>query len=153
MSRGKIYIKDLTNTEISTLEEGWRNGNSHAFRNRCQCILLSHASYDVSALSELFSVSAKTIYQWLKNWKKHGIIGLITKPGQGRKPKLSLDNEEHVKIVEKAVKDAAENGTNMKAQIIEKLDIKEPFSDRTLRRFLKKRLMPTKDFVDIAKKQ
>lgn len=140
MSRKKVFIENLNDTEKSMLEEGWKNGKSHVFRNRCQGILMSHQGYDAKAISNLFSVRKRTVYEWLKNWKKSGIIGLITKPGQGRKPRLCIQNEEHIKVVEKAVLNAAENGINMADEILSKLEIKEGFCNRTLRRFLKKKL-------------
>lgn len=152
MSRKRVYVETLSNIEKSNLTDGWQKGKSPSFRNRCQAMLMSNKGYKSEELSDLFSVSKRTIYDWIKAWKKEGIIGLITKPGQGRKPKLSIDNEEHVKVVETAVKNAAEKGTNMKDEIIEKLELEEDFSDRTLRRFLQKKTMLTRDFVDTVKK-
>lgn len=151
MSRKKVFIENLNNTEKTTLEEGWKNGKSYAFRNRCQGILMSYQGHDAETIAKLFSMTKRTVYEWLKNWKKYGIMGLITKPGQGRKPTLSIHNDNHVNVVEKAVKNAAETGTNMTDEILQKLDIKQGFSQRTLRRFLKKRTMLTSDFVDSQK--
>lgn len=153
MSRKKVFIENLNDTETSTLKEGWKNGKNYAFRNRCQCILMSEKGYDAEALARLFSVRIRTIYSWLNNWKKYGVIGLITKPGQGRKPRLSIHNEEHVKVVEKAVKNAAENGANMADEIIAKLDIKEGFSNRTLRRYLQKKNYAYKRLRRFTKKK
>ena len=133
------------------MQDGWAYGKSHAFRNRCQAILLSNVDYNVEELVKIFSVSKNSIYTWIKNWKNHGILGLITKAGQGRKPTLSIENETHVKVVEIAVKNAAEKGVNMKEEIIEKLGLENEFSDRTLHRFLQKKTMRTKDFVDTVK--
>lgn len=140
MSRKKTIIEDLTDTDFTMLNEGWKNGKSHVFRNRCQCILMSHQGHDVKELSKMFSVRTRTIYTWLNNWRKIGIMGLITKPGQGRKPNISIDNKEHVKVLEKAAKNAAEKGTNMLEEVVDKLEIKQGISQRTLRRALKKKL-------------
>jgi transposase len=151
MGRKKVYIEEITKEEIKMLEAGWKDGKSHAFRNRCQCILLSNKGNDVEELSKIFSVTKETIYEWLKAWKKDGIIGITTKSGQGRIPILSVTNEKHVKVVENAAKQAAEKGINMTEEIVNKLDLKDVFSKRTLRRFLKKKTMPTKDFVGYQK--
>ena len=153
MGRNKTYIKVLTEAEEVTLEQGWKNGKSHIFRQRCHSILLSYQKMDVPTLATTLSVTTSTIYTWIREWKKHGIIGLITQPGQGRKPKLSIDNKEHIKVVEKAVKNAAEKGINMKDEIEQELEIEGGISNRTLRRFLKKKITPTRDFVDILRKQ
>ena len=151
MSRKRINISELSELEKSNLKDGWKYGKSHSFRNRCQAVLLSSENYNSESLSEIFSVRKDTIYTWIKNWKNHGILGLITKPGQGRKPTLSIENETHVKVVEIAVKNAAEKGVNMKDEIIEKLGLENEFSDRTLHRFLQKKTMHTRDFVDTVK--
>lgn len=121
MSRKRVNIIELSELEKSNLKDGWQYGKSYAFRNRCQAILLSNEDYNSEELVKVFSVSQNTIYTWIKKWKNQGITGLITKLGQGRKPTLSIDNEEHVKVIESAVKNAAENGVNMKEEIIEKL--------------------------------
>lgn len=152
MSRKKVFIKNLSDTEITMLEEGWKNGKSHAFRNRCQCILMSFKGYQVQQLSNMFSVQKNTIYIWLRSWKKAGIIGILTKPGQGRKPNLCIDNKEHIKVVKKAAKNAAEKGTNMLNEVISELDLKQDISEKTLRRFLKKKAMVTRGFVEKQKK-
>ncbi len=152
MSRKRAFVEELLELEISNLTDGWKYGKSHAFRNRCQGVLLSHKGKKIEELSEIFSVSKNTAYTWVKNWKKYGIIGLITKPGQGRKPTLSINNEKHIEVVETAVRNAAEKGVNMKDEIIEKLAMKDGFSNRTLRRFLQKKTTPTRDFVSSVKK-
>ena len=151
MSRKRVNVSELSELEKSNLKDGWQYGKSHAFRNRCQAILLSNDNHNSEVLAQIFSVGKNTIYTWIRNWKRHGIIGLITKPGQGRKPTLSLNNEEHVKVVENAVKNAAERGVNMKEEIIEKLGLENEFSDRTLHRFLQKKTMLTRDFGNTAK--
>lgn len=151
-----MNIRELSELEKSNLQDGWTYGKSHAFRNRCQAILLSNEGYNVEELVKIFSVSKNSIYTWIKKWKNQGVTGLITKPGQGRKPTLSIENETHVKVVEIAIKNAAERGVNMKEEIIEKLvpiaiGIENEFSDRTLHRFLQKKSMLTRDFVNTAK--
>ena len=151
MSGKKVFIEGLNDAEISTLTEGWKNGKSHAFRNRCQCVLLSFRGYDVESLCQIFSKNKNTIYEWLRNWNKSGILGIITTPGQGRKPILSMDNAQHVKIIEAAVKNAAETGANMTDEVQQKLDLEGGFSQRTLRRFLQKKSTLTRDFVDFPK--
>lgn len=151
MSRKRINISELSELEKSNLKDGWKYGKNHSFRNRCQAILLNNENYNSESLAEIFSVRKDTIYTWIKNWKNHGILGLITKSGQGRKPILSIENETHVKVVETAVKNAAVKGVNMKDEIIEKLGLENEFSDRTLHRFLQKKTMGTRDFVATVK--
>lgn len=138
MSRRKRYIENLTAQDIENLEAGFKTGKSARFRNRCHCILLSYKRYDISQLQEIFDQSESTIYNWLNRWDTSGFEGLKTKPGQGRKPALSVDNEKHVEVVKKAVKKRAETGANILSQIEEELDMEGELSMKMLRPFLKK---------------
>ncbi len=152
MSRKKRFIKDLTEEDLNELKEGRKNGKSYQFRDRCHCIILSFLGFEIKDLSLLFDVGQNTIRIWFDSWEKEGIKGLKNKSGQGRKPKISINNKEQVKVVENAAKNAAEKGVNMLDEIEEKLDIEGGFSQRTLRRFLKKKSMLGKDFVIARKK-
>ncbi len=38
---------------------------------------------------EIFSVSCKTIYNWLNRWESEGMVGLYNKHGRGCKPKFN----------------------------------------------------------------
>ena len=96
------FVK-LTEPELTTLQEGHKNGTQFQFRNRCQCLLLSNQGKTVSQLAQFFEVSKITIYSWFDGWEENGIVGLMNKPGRGRKPLLSLQNPRHVKSVKQAV--------------------------------------------------
>ena len=135
MSRKKRFIEKLTQEQISSLEEGYKNGHCHPYRERCQCILLSYEGKTVQELAELYDVRTRTIYAWFNRWEAAGIKGLGTKPGRGRKPKLCLDNEQHVKQVRKAIKQEAQKLDRVLSKLEEELNI--PMSKRTLQRFLK----------------
>jgi Transposase and inactivated derivatives len=97
------FVK-LTEAELKTLQEGHKNGSQFQFRNRCQCLILSHQGKTVPKLTQLFDVSRVTIYSWFDDWEKRGITGLMNKPGRGRKPILSVQNSEHVKLVKALIK-------------------------------------------------
>ena len=148
MSRQKLFIESLTDTEKITLEQGYKNASSIELRERCHAVLLSQKRYSVQQLAEVFSKTENTIRTWLNNWKKYGISGIISKPGRGDKPRLSLDNQKHVKVVEKAVKNAAKNGTNMLEEVNRELDLEKPICKATLNRFLIKKTIVTRGFVN-----
>lgn len=135
MSRKKRFIEKLTQEEIAQLEDGYKNGHSHPFRERCQCILLSYQGKTVQELALLYDVRTRTIYAWFNRWEAEGIKGLGTKPGRGRKPKLCLDNEAHVTQVHQGIKQDAQKLDGLLAELEEA--IKMPLSKRTLQRFLK----------------
>ena len=137
MSRKKTFVKELTELEISNLEEGYKYGPSPDFRNRCQMILLSYRGFEVKAITSALGVCAHTVYANIKGWKTHGLPSLIRRPGQGRKPTLRADNEQHVQATRKAVKKYPQDSSQILRELEEMLDI-EPIHECTLRRFLKK---------------
>lgn len=141
MSRKKTFISNLEMPEIAQLKRGKKHGKSDAFRIRCQAILLSNKGYTTSEISKILSVSISSVFKWFSAWKKDGFEGLKTKAGQGRKALLSVNNQKHVKAVEKAIEKSNETGANLLAEVDAELDLNEGLSMRMLRAFLKKTVM------------
>jgi len=82
---GGVNTPLLTPPQRRELETGFRDGKSHCFRMRCQCILLKsegRISKDVGSITGMCNVSVDT---WVKRYKAEGLSGLSTKPGRGRK--------------------------------------------------------------------
>lgn len=128
------FVK-LTGAEVITLQEGHKNGSQFQFRNRCFCLILSNQGKSVSQLAEFFEVSRITIYAWFDSWDNNGIIGLMNKPGQGRKSILSLQNPAHIKSVKAAI---GKNPQSVKCMVAElESKIGAPMHPETLKRFLK----------------
>lgn len=128
------FVK-LTEAELITLQEGHKNGSQFQFRNRCFCLILSNQGKNVSQLTEFFEVSRITIYSWFDAWDKNGIVGLMNKPGQGRKSILSLQNPSHIKSVKAAIR---KNPQSVKAVVAElESKIGSQMHPETLKRFLK----------------
>lgn len=128
------FVK-LTEAELKTLQEGHKNGSQFQFRNRCFCLILSSQGKSVPELTEVFEVSRLTIYSWLDAWDKHGIVGLMNKPGRGRKPILSVQNSAHVKSVKAAI---GRNPQSVKAAVAElESKLGAEMHPETLKRFLK----------------
>lgn len=136
MSRNKKYIEVLTAEEEAALKSGHKLGTQYQFRNRCECILLSNARYDVPALSIRFKVCERTIYVWLSTWENGGIEGLRNSPGQGRKPKLNKDDAEQVLKIKELIKNENQNLNQIVGHIEETMSVQ--LSKKTLIRFLKK---------------
>lgn len=128
------FIK-LTDVELKTLQEGHKNHLQFQFRNRCQCLLLSHQGMSVSQLAKLFEISEITVYSWFDRWEKKGLCALINKPGRGRKPILSLQNSAHLKCVKKAVQKNPQSVKAIVAELETALDTE--MSTDTVKRFLK----------------
>lgn len=137
MSRQKVFIEQLTENELLNLEDGHKYGKSPDFRNRCHMILLSHRGFEVKQIRRIVDVCAQTVYKTMQKWQAHGIIGLIRRAGQGRKPYLRQENAEHVQAVQNAAKHHAQSTTDMLQELQAELGIAK-INERTLRRFLKK---------------
>lgn len=135
MSRKKRFIS-LTESEIITLQEGHKNGKQYQFRNRCQSLLLSNEGHEVKELSQIFNSSIQTIYKWFDRWELNGIAGIMNRSGQGRKAKLSLDNEQHVKTLEQLAEDNYQDVERIRIELEKKFDL--TLSSDTVKRFLKK---------------
>ena len=134
----------LNTEEIITLKEGMKNGSAHLFRQRCHCLLLSGEGRAVKDLTEIFKVSANTVYGWLNRWEGKGIVGLRDLPGRGRKPILGAADLAQVKQRVQA------NAQQLRvARVALKADLEREFSDKTLRRYLKNLLADIKDGANV----
>lgn len=138
------YIKELTAEQIEELTKGYKQGSTHSYRRRCQCILLSYQGQRVPQLSKHFEVSQISIYKWFNRWEFQGIEGLKIRPGRGRKRKLDIDNTAHVKQVKQSLGKENRNLNQLKSELESSLGLE--ISKVTLRRFLKKLVTDINDF-------
>lgn len=91
---GRVNTPVLSEVQRTELENGLKTGQSHAFRMRCQCILLksdNRTSKDVGLIVGMCHVSVNS---WLLRYKKQGINGLLTQKGRGRKRKIEKTKDE-----------------------------------------------------------
>ena len=106
--------------------------------------VLSSAGSEVKDLTEIFQVSANTVYGWLNRWEGKGIVGLRDLPGRGRKPILGAADLAQVKQRVQA------NAQQLRvARVALKADLEREFSDKTLRRYLKNLLADIKDGANV----
>jgi len=131
---GKIKKLELSVAESEALEKGYRSGEKHTFRRRCQMILLKSEGLTNKKIGELFSCHQMTVYGWVKRYETEGISGLQTKEGSGRAPILRTA-EDLARVREKVSLHRQRIGM-AKAELEEELG--KNFSEKTLRRFLKK---------------
>src|ERR671912_1806862 len=90
---GKIKTVELTRAQRAALEKGSRTGSSHAFRLRCQMILLKSERRTAVEIADLLGCCEVVVNNWLKRYEAEGIEGLRTKPGRGRKPVLDAEKD------------------------------------------------------------
>jgi transposase len=131
MSRIKVIT--LTPEQQTALEHGYRTGQSAAFRQRCQIILLKSQSRTSQDVARIVGCCEMVVNNWMARYQREGIDGLHTKPGRGRK--AILDAQTDLEQVREAVRGDRQRLRVAKADLEEALG--KSFSDKTLRRFLK----------------
>ena len=130
---GKIKTVELTKAQRAALEKGYRTGSSHAFRLRCQLILLKSEQRTAAEIADLLGCCEVVVNNWLKRYESEGINGLRTRPGRGRKP--VLDAEQDLPSVKAAV---AANRQRISLAVAElEVELGKTFSTKTLQRYLK----------------
>ena len=85
---------DLTAAEKAALEKGFKQSSSKRFSQRCHMILLKHQCLSSHQIADIYGVTFQPVNSWVKRYIEHGIEGLQTKPGQGRKPILNKQEDE-----------------------------------------------------------
>jgi transposase len=133
---GKIKVIKLTDEQENDLENGYRNGKTHTFRNRCQMVLLKSKKRTSLEVASLLGCCEVVVNNWLKRYEEEGIEGLKTRPGRGRPPILSSQNPEHLKQVKAQIEKHPNSVKTVIANLAEDLNLS--MSEDTLKRFLKK---------------
>ena len=130
---GKTKVIELTKEQREELENGYRTGQTHSFRARCQMILLKSENRTSLEVAEILGGCEMTVNNWLKRYEQFGLEGLKTRPGRGRKSILKAEDLEQVKA---RVKESRQRISQAQAQLEASLGKK--FSHSTLKRYLKK---------------
>lgn len=130
---GRTIKIELTDAQRAELEQGYRNGATHVFRQRCQMVLLKADTRRSVDVANIVGVCAHTVNGWLWRYKQAGITGLATQPGQGRR--AILHEVEDAAAVRAAVADQRQRIALARADV--ETRVGKRFSDKTLRRFLK----------------
>lgn len=139
---GKIKKLELSVAEKEDLEKGYRTGDKHVYRERCQMILHKSEGLTNKAIGQLFSCHEMTVWGWVKRFEEEGIEGLRTKPGGGRPP--ILDSAEDLELIKEKVSEHRQRIGLAKQELEEELG--KEFSEKTLRRFLKKTVVDTNEY-------
>lgn len=133
---GRNNTPILTDSEKQELEQGYKYGDRHCFRVHCHLILLKAEGRTSAEVGAIVGMTGISVNHWVLRYKNEGINGLKIKQGRGRKPKLSLNNEQHTKVVDQAVLDNSYDIGRIQIAIQDALTIE--LSRDTIKRFLKK---------------
>src|SRR2546421_5637379 len=134
---GKIKTVELTRTQRTALEKGYRDSESHAFRVRCKMILLKSEQRTSAEVAGVLGCCEVVVNNWLKRFQAQGIEGLRTKAGRGRRPILDAAND--VARVKAAVAANRQRISVAKAEL--EAELGKTFSTKTLARYIKKMVL------------
>jgi transposase len=141
---GRIIKIELDDHQQKELEKGYRNGKSHAFRTRCQMVLLKSEGRKSKDIADFLGFCQQAVNTWLKRYQAGGIEGLKVKKGRGRPAILSTT--EDLETIKKAVQKHRQRISIAKAEVEENLG--KEFSTRTLNRYLKNLTADINEFRD-----
>ena len=129
----KVTVIELSAAQRAALEHGHRHGNSHAFRRRCQMILLKSQGRTSSEVGAIVGRCEMSVHNWVHRYQAQGIAGLETRPGRGRKAILQEQDLESVRQV------VAQHRQRLSVARVElEAALGKSFSQETLARFVKK---------------
>lgn len=137
----RLIILTLTNEERSALEKGARHGTSHAFRTRCQMLLLKADRLPSAQVAEQIGCCMITVNGWVKRYQAEGISGLKTKQGRGRR--AILDDQADLEQVRTPVQNHRQKISLAKSEL--EASLGKEFSTTTLKRFLKNTVAATSE--------
>lgn len=140
---GKRRIIELAAAQREALKEAFRRGPSHAFRQRCQMVLLKSEGRTSQEVAPLVKQHYVSVNAWLNRYQQGGLEGLRTKPGRGRKALLNKDTD--AALVGQMVANERQPLKQAKGQI--EAQTGRTMSLKTLQRFLKN-LTATTDAFD-----
>ncbi len=135
---GKVRTIQLSDAQRKALEEGYQSGSTHAFRQRCEIILLKNQGRTSEEVGRIVNKNQITVNSWLQRYEQQSIKGLQTKAGRGRKPILDKE-QDAVKVTESI---QAERQRLSQAKLELENGLGKQFSLKTLKRFLKNLAAP-----------
>jgi len=142
---GRIIKIELSDNQRKELENGYRSGKSHAFRTRCQMVLLKSEGRKSEEIASFLGFCQQAVNNWLKRYKAEGINGLLVRMGRGRPAILS--KTEDFEAIKKAMQKHRQRISIAKVELEDTLG--KEFSGRTLSRYLKILSAATKELQDV----
>ena len=129
------YVAPLTDVEIQTLHEMHRYHPSRRARMRAHSLLLSHQGVSMPHIARLYQVAYRSVSSWIDQWQTGGFVGLYDQPGAGRRPTLSLDEQQKV---QQYLQDSPKDLKKVVHQLEQETG--QRVSTKTMKRLIKKRL-------------
>ncbi len=127
------YVAPLTDVEIQTLHAMHRYHPSRRARMRAHGLLLSHQGVSMPQIACMYQVDYRSVSSWIDQWQTRGLVGLYDQPGAGRRPILSLDEQQKV---QQYLQDSPKDLKKVVHQLEQ--ETRKRVSTKTIKRLIKK---------------
>ena len=84
----------LDESARTALEDVHKHSPNHTLRQRCQLVLPKAAGRPSLDVGQVVGLCRVSVDSWVKRYQQEGIKGLETKPGRGRKPLLTVADDQ-----------------------------------------------------------
>jgi len=111
-----------------------KNSQCKKERIHSHALLLLNNGKEIKEVAEIFDVTERSVYKWIKAFKNEGISSISRKSGAGRKAILNTSSDK--KIIEEQINLYPHQPKKAYAMSLEKLT--STMSYKTFQRFLKK---------------
>jgi transposase len=124
---------ELTSEETKALKRGYATGQSHAYRKRCQMMLLKSEARSSQDIGKIVGCCEMAVNDWIKRYKAEGIEGLQTKLGRGRKAILNEASDDA------KIKEVVQGNRQRLSVATAELEValQKQFSQKTLEGYIK----------------
>lgn len=90
------YVRELTDSELVTLEFAHKNHASARVRTRAHIIILSSKGYPLQVIADICEITRQTVSAVINRWEESGITGLYDRPRPGKPRSLTPDDEDFI---------------------------------------------------------
>lgn len=91
------FIRQLNPETLRLLERIYRQSRHHQVRQRAHCLILTTQGLTFAQLMQIFGITRKTLYNWFNTWEQRGVAGLYNRPGRGRKPTFTPEQQDQIR--------------------------------------------------------
>jgi transposase len=144
MGRQHTFLK-LDSEAEAALVQIYKSAKTHSERQRHHAVLLNGRQHPIKEIALLLGVALVSVQKWCQTYRSEGLAGLASAEYPGKTPKLSLTNETHIQIVRKHLDHDGRKLDALQDELTTVLGA--PISKDTIKRFLKKKDILTKDIV------
>jgi transposase len=120
--------------EIKERLRAFKDSRCKKERKLSHALLLLNKGKSIAEVAEIFDVTQRAVYNWIKNFKMNGISSISRKVGAGRK--AILNEEQDKKVIQEQIKLYPNQPKKAYGMTLEKLS--KEMSYKTFKRFLKK---------------